>query len=399
MQKKLIALAVAGLVSVPAFAQSNVTIYGVVDMGYQYTGDNVSNAVKNRSGFDSGVSASSRLGFKGTEDLGNGLKAGFVLEQGIAVDSGNTAAGMGTFGRQSFVSLSGGFGTVAAGRQYTPAHAILAGNIDPFGLGKGTVGGIQNLYISEARLDNLAAYVSPSWGGFSFVAGYTFSASGNEQSPKLGGTSATDVRAWTIAPTYKNGPIYVAANYHQLDPVADGRDKTKVWDLGGTYDFGVVKVGAVYGQRKGNLNSTGAYFNPATDAPVASSFAGAEAAEGDYKVKQWALTAAVPVGAAGKVQAMYGQRKTDIDGERDAKVSQWALGYEHALSKRTAIYTAFAQQQQNKQQEALTGFDSAASGVTGAKGLGLGAGISDASLNNAGAGYQRGFNVGVRHSF
>ncbi|MBN8443034.1 MAG: porin [Thauera sp.] len=358
MQKKLIALAVAGLVSVPAFAQSNVTIYGVVDMGYQYTGDSVFDNVKSRSGIDSGISAGSRIGFRGTEDLGNGLKAGFVLEQGIAVDTGNTAAGQGTFGRQSFVSLSGGFGTVALGRQYTPSHVLLAGNIDPFGLGKGTVGSIANYYIAEARLDNLAAYVSPNWGGFSFVAGYSFNAVGNEQSPKIE-DAETDTRAWVIAPTYKNGPIYVAFNFHKLDPVLSGLDSTKVWDLGGTYDFGVAKVGAVYGQRK-------------TD---------------DVKVKQWALTGAVPVGAAGKVQVSYGQRKIDGLFNDDAKVSQWALGYEHALSKRTALYTAYAQQNQNDEQEFLTQV-----------GIG-GAGISDASGNNAGAGYQRGFNLGVRHSF
>lgn len=364
MQKKLIALAVAGLVSVPAFAQSNVTIYGIVDMGYKYQGDNVTDGVKTRNGIDSGISGGSRLGFKGTEDLGNGLKAGFVLEQGINVDDGSSAQGR-TFGRQSFVSLSGGFGTVAAGRQYTPAHAILAGNIDPFGLGKGTVGSIANFYISEARLDNLLAYVSPTWGGFNFVAGYTFNAAGNEQSPKLGGTAATDTRAWTIAPTYKNGPIYLAANYHKLDPVANGEPSTKVWDLAGTYDFGLVKVGAVYGQRK-------------TD---------------DIKVKQWALTGAVPVGAAGKVQLGYGQRKIDADGA-EPKVSQWALGYEHALSKRTALYATYAQQNQNREQEAITRGDFGTD-VRNA----FGAGIGDATENGAVAGYQRGFNLGVRHSF
>ncbi|MBS0545322.1 MAG: porin [Proteobacteria bacterium] len=362
MQKKLIALAVAGLVSVPAFAQSNVTIYGIVDMGYKYQGDNVDSNVKNRNAIDSGISGGSRIGFKGTEDLGNGLKAGFVLEQGILADTGNSDQAGRTFGRQSFVSLSGGFGTVAAGRQYTPAHAILAGNIDPFGLGKATAGSIANFYISEARLDNLLAYVSPTWGGFNFVAGYTFNASGNEQTNR-GATAnnATDVRAWTIAPTYKNGPIYLAANYHKLDPVLSGDPSTKVWDLAGTYDFGVVKLGAVYGQRK----------------------------QDDAKVKQWALTGAVPVGAAGKVQVSYGQRKFDEGGNTydGAKVSQWALGYEHALSKRTALYTAYAQQNQNNAQERAT-LDRS----------GLFAGVGDASDSGA-AGYQRGFNLGVRHSF
>lgn len=367
MQKKLIALAVAGLVSVPAFAQSNVTIYGVVDMGYKYQGDNVIDGVKTRNAIDSGISGGSRLGFKGTEDLGNGLKAGFVLEQGINADTGTSAQGGSTFGRQSFVSLSGGFGAVALGRQSTPQHLIMAGNVDPFGLGKGTAAGLQNFYYSDARLDNLAAYVSPTWSGFNVVAGYTFNAGNtnsgntinqNEQSPNL---KNQDVRVWVISPSYKNGPIYVAANYHKLDPVLSGVESTKVWDLAGTYDFGVVKVGAIYGQRKQN---------------------------DFYKMKQWALTGAVPVGAAGKVQVMYGQRKTDLEAfSNDAKVSQWGLGYEHALSKRTALYTVYAQQNQNRLQEQLAGSSL------------FGAGIGDASENGAVTGYQRGFNLGVRHSF
>ncbi|MBS0554559.1 MAG: porin, partial [Proteobacteria bacterium] len=158
--------------------------------------------------------------------------------------------------------------------------------------------------------------------------------------------------------------IYLAANYHKLDPLESGEPSTKVWDLAGTYDFGVAKLGAVYGQRKVD----------------------------DVKVKQWALTGAVPVGAAGKVQASYGQRKVDADGA-EPKVSQWALGYEHALSKRTALYAAYAQQNQNREQEAISRGDFGSD----AKAL-FGAGIGDASDSGA-AGYQRGFNLGVRHSF
>ena len=89
MKKNPVALAMAALISPlispAAFAQSSVTLYGVVDMGYVWRGDNVDDRAKERNGIDSGVANGSRLGFKGSEDLGNGLKAGFVLEQGIRV--------------------------------------------------------------------------------------------------------------------------------------------------------------------------------------------------------------------------------------------------------------------------------------------------------------------------
>src|SRR5574338_760341 len=204
MQKKLIALAVAGLVSVPAFAQSNVTIYGIVDMGYAYRGDNVVDGVKNRNGIDSGIANGSRLGFKGTEDLGNGMKAGFVLEQGILADTGSSAQGR-TFGRQSFAYLGGNFGTVGLGRQYAPQFVLLD-SLDPFGTGH--VGASNNIYAIEVRLDNLVSYTSPSWNGFNVVAGYTFSAAGNESrgnntAPQLvlGDFNAFgDARVWAINP-------------------------------------------------------------------------------------------------------------------------------------------------------------------------------------------------------
>lgn len=361
MQKKLIALAVAGLVSVPAFAQSNVTIYGIVDMGYVYRGDNVADGIKSRSGIDSGVANGSRIGFKGTEDLGNGLKAGFVLEQGILADTGSSAQGGKTFGRQSFVSLSGGFGTVALGRQYAPGYLLLD-SVDPFSTG--TVGQSNNVYLGEVRLNNLVAYVSPSWGGFNVTAGYTFNALDNEQSPRVSGFE-TDVRAWAISPKYVNGPLMVGLNLHEIkDKGSD--DKVRVYDLGGSYNFGVAKVGAIFGLRRADGIDFG-------------QFAAGE------DTKQWMLGVTVPVGASSNVLASYGQRKTDIAGSsKDAKVSQWALGYEHWLSKRTGVYATYADINNNKAAE-----ESGDGALIGS--------VGDAT--SAGDGYQRGFNVGVRHLF
>ena len=105
MQKKLIALAIAGLVSAPAFAQSNVTIYGVADaaIGIGEHGDNDFQGVVN------GILSGSRIGFRGTEDLGNGLKAVFTLEQGFNIDNGNSSSSR-AFHRQAFVGVAGGLG-------------------------------------------------------------------------------------------------------------------------------------------------------------------------------------------------------------------------------------------------------------------------------------------------
>ncbi|MBN8443033.1 MAG: porin [Thauera sp.] len=369
MQKKLIALAIAGLAAVPAFAQSNVTIYGIVDMGYVYRGDNVDDNVKSRNAIDSGVANGSRLGFKGTEDLGNGLKAGFVLEQGILADTGASAQGGRTFGRQSFVSLGGNFGTVALGRQYAPQFLLLD-SLDPFSTGQ--VGASNNVYGIDVRLDNLAAYVSPTWSGFNVVAAYTFNAAGNEESPRIKGGLTDDIRVWAIAPSYTNGPVSVGLNYHNINPSAPGMDSTKVWDLGGSYDFGVAKVGLMFGQRKGD-DSGDVTFNPAFE-----------------KSTQWMLGVTVPVGAAGKVLASYAHRKSELTSAAkaaygtndDAKSGQWALGYEHALSKRTSIYTAYSDI--NNKGSAKDEAD-------------LSASVGDAT--SGGDGYQRGFNLGLRHRF
>lgn len=383
MQKKLIALAVAGLMSAPVFAQSNVTIYGLIDMGYKWQGDNVRSNVGSRSAVDSGITAGNRLGFRGTEDLGNGLKASFVYETGL---NGDTAGFVGGgFHRQSYVALSGNFGTVALGRQYTPQH-LWTSAIDPFG--KGNVGSAGNVLAQDARLDNLAAYVSPTFGGFSVIAAFTNSHTGNEtsdnkNSPTLltsygiagtGTLDLTDMRVWAIAPSYKNGPLFVGLNVHQGRENAQnsGLDALKVWDLYGSYDLGVVKLGAIYGKR--TIETT----------------AGA-----DIEMKQWLIGATVPVGANGKVLASYNHRTTDFDnGTSDARVGQWAVGYEHALSKRTSLYAAYAHQNQNSRQEAL----SAAGNVNTNGDTLFGVSVGDATSGN-GLGYQRGLAVGVRHTF
>jgi len=346
MQKKIIALAVAAAASGVAYAQSNVTVYGVVDVGYSRLSSSDTGSFKSRNALDSGLQSGSRIGFRGTEDLGNGLKASFVLEYGLGVDTG---AGLTGPARQSLLALSGNFGTVAAGRQYTPQYGLVS-KVDPFGTG--TVGDVtygRGVYVmgtdaapSTIRLNNLVAYVSPTVAGFNVIAGYTASALSDESSVAKNAKSG-DAKIWAINPNYSNGPLFVGLNYHQVKIDSIGY-KDKVLDLGSTYDFGVVKLAAVYGQLK-------------TSVPGDS-----------WKAKQWMLGATVPVSAAGSVMVSYARNKTE-----DAKASKWAVGYSHALSKRTNVYAAYGKISTNDDAE------------------------GDFSVGRQD--YTSGLNLGVRHTF
>ncbi len=346
MQKKIIALAIAGLASSVAFAQSNVTVYGVADVGFSHRGDNIAAGVGSRSSIDSGQRNGSRLGFKGTEALGNGLSAVFVLETGIAMDNGGFTQGGLAFGRQTYAGLtSANMGTVLAGRQYSPQFNLLV-NTDPFGLG--TVGQNNNVNVNLVpRLNNLIAYVSPSFGGFNVTAGYTNSAAQNESLDNKG----TDNRVWAISPVYNNGPIMVGLNYHEIKGQVSGL-KVKQFDLAGTYDLKMVKLAGAYG--KTNMDAANSSWT-ASDS------------------KYYMLGATVPVGAAGAVVGSYNYRKADLN---SMKASQWAIGYEHSLSKRTLAYVYYSDISNKNGANSETG-----------------------DAVNGGLGYQNGLQLGMKHSF
>ncbi|ENO75049.1 porin [Thauera sp. 63] len=342
MQKKLIALAVAAAAAAPAFAQSNVTVYGRIDMGYTYSGSHSGDA-ESRNGIDSGQLQPSFIGFKGTEDLGNGLKVGFDFQTRLNIDTNEELDFAGSNSRRdAFLFLSGGFGTVAAGRLTTPQNAFL-GSLDPF-LDSAITGFSTNYTQGAAllagtnitRLDNTVAYISPSFSGLKVTAAYTASALNNEQAD-----DDLDANIWAISPVYSNGPLTVGANYHRVK--LDAADATeKVWDLGAAYDFGMVKLSAAYGQDKLEVGSD------------------------DAKVKQWFVAATVPVSAAGNVLLAYGQQ--EIDDVDNSNNDRFSIGYHHSLSKRTTVYAQYGD------------YD-----------------IEENSL--AGEGYESKFGLGVRHTF
>ena len=334
MQKKLIALAVAGLVSAPVFAQSNVSIYGVADayMGFGSHGDN------DFAGVDQGGLSGSRIGFRGTEDLGNGLKAVFTLEQGINIDDGT---GMGGQSRQSFVGLAGAFGAVTLGRQYAPGwdfqYDVLGASIvsAQYILASGVSSSIAAS--SDARWDNSVAY-SGKFSGLRVRAIYSMDAI---ETTTLGADPSDD-DAMGLGLEYADGPLKVGAVYQVLNTAsnAPATDDQTEWLMGGSYDFGVATLALSY-----------------QDAESLGKMKGEDA-------KLWQVGVMVPVGAAGKVLVGYGELKHEnVIGSNSAKSKSYSLAYTHALSKRTTAYTGYNRTHNDNGMD--LGIVAAPAGVTG----------------------------------
>ncbi|HRQ56496.1 MAG TPA: porin [Azoarcus taiwanensis] len=283
-----------------------------MDLGFNYQSSHTTSGTKSRTGLDHGLQSGSRIGFRGTEDLGNGLKASFVIEYGIAPDLNETlGVGGGATNRQSFLALSGDFGTVAAGRQYTPQFSMLA-RMDPFGAAG--IARVGSTYEWDSRLDNTLAYVSPNFDGLNVTVAHSFNAAGTEVAKNAG-----NGKVWAVSPRYTNGPIDVQLNWHRIKSDLSGSDATKVWDLGGSYDFGAVKAVAIIGTRKTS----------------------------DVQDKRYYLLGATaPVGDAGTFKISYVAQR-DKEPSPTYKERAWNIGYDHRLSARTNVYTAFSKRSQD----------------------------------------------------
>ena len=358
MKKSLLALSILGAFAGVAQAQTNVTMYGIADVGLVRNDDGKAKVTK----LDSGVYSGSRLGFKGTEDLGGGLQGLFTLETGINVDTGGfdqeqTISGVkngGTaFGRQAFVGLGGNFGSVKLGRQQTFIFFAQAG-IDPFGIG--LAGNSTKFFSGPLRVNNTIKYESPNISGF--TAGYSHSFG-----EVVGAASNGTDNAFTVQ--YNNGPIFLSAIYDQSNSspqtasilpgvIASTPDlttanlKTKVTNIGGTYDFGVAKAHLMFDRVRG-------------DSTIATPGA---------NYRDYLVGVSVPFGAS-TFLADYMKRTDKAFVSRDAK--QYAIGYTYSMSKRTTLYTSYSRTT-NDSDVALSG--AAAKGLT-----------------------DKNFDVGVRHAF
>jgi GBP family porin len=309
-------IATTGLVH----AQSSVTLYGQVDLGVQYEkappGD-VSKLV-------SGGRSASRLGFRGTEDLGGGLASVFVLEMGMNADTGTIAQGGRGFGRQAFVGLTSPWGTLAAGRVATFGSGTgafdMVGPVDPFSTAWGIAGmGSTMSTATGLRVDNTVLYQSPDWAGFQAGVLHSLNAVASETSPHGANVYLTGLGA-----RYTTGPFYAFVSYEDANNPAGGKDETHL-QVGATYDFGVARVHGAYARERG-------LFSTDLNISGTKNGAGAEA---------WMVGLSVPVGA-GIIRTSYQKRDGDEVGGENRDIRVAALGYEYFLSKRTSLYAVIA---------------------------------------------------------
>ena len=345
MKKKLL-FAVLMLGAAPAFAQSSVTLYGIADAGVSFD----DNGVNGRQGrLQNGFLSGSRWGMRGSEDLGNGFKAIFNLEQAISLDTGvaksyigqpgGTTSGVG-FNRVSYVGLDTPYGSVILGRWYTPFfNASLA--TDNFGLGlygsnlmqvELNGGDAENLH----RASNAVYYTSPNMAGF-VVRGVVSAGAEKTTSPKAVG------RLYGIGGDYKKGPVVLSVGFQGVETLVNAGTDTQLrkdFIIGGNYDFTVAKLGGGYAQ---------------IDPPG-----------GGNTAKHWWVGGTMPWGR-GTFRLQYGQMTFNNPGAATGKAQILGVGYVYSLSKQTSLYATYGKVWNNNASR-VTLFGAAANVAPGAVG-------------------------------
>jgi predicted porin len=334
MKKPLFALSFLA-VAASASAQSSVTLFGIADIAVQ-RGTASGAGSGSRTQMISGGYSGSRVGFRGQEDLGGGLSASFWLEAGFSSDSGlggssnsnNQAsgaipAGGLMFNRRSTVSLAGRWGEVRAGRDFTPQYLNLS-TFDPFG--NNGVGASVLIFAPAAaalapggtsgplvRASNTIAYHAPRLGGFYGQVMYYFG-----ENVHNGAATEDDGSGYGGRFGYVNGPVDVALSHGRIEyakTAATGDFKT--WNLGGSYDFGVVKVTGVYARAKRD------------SAPV-------------LDARGWMIGGIAPFGQHAIRAQVSSYEIERVGAPLDREVKQLAVGHVYNLSKRTLLYTTVA---------------------------------------------------------
>jgi predicted porin len=323
MKKQIIASGLLVLVSGASSAQSNVTLYGIVDVGLRY--GNAATSNDDTLSVGSGLQRASRLGFRGTEDLGGGLSASVQLESGFNADDGTLGYGNRLFGRQSWVGLNGDFGSLRFGRQTTAIYDVLF-TVDPFIInGTGNAQRVFAYGLGKAdplsRADNAVTYSIRLHNGVGFSAGHAFgekAGSFASNSSDFASLSYVDGR-WNVRAAYQHSDgVDLGAATTQLGALVGGAHlasasvKIESAIVGAVYDFGGVKFHGTYGDTR--IGNGGA-------------------------VSMRSYMAGMTVGAGrGTVRASW--NRNDVRNLRGGVSNQYALDYTYPLSKRTFLYAA-----------------------------------------------------------
>lgn len=366
MKKTLAAVAVLGAFAGSALA-ADVQLYGVVDTGFQYlnadadiTGVDSTNSFSMESGMQSG----SRFGIKGTEDLGNGLTVGFILENQFSSDTGALKNEDSFFHREASLFLEGGFGKVAFGRMGSINGGVSSwgkyGVISAFGTSWGNYSAqAGNWAVGAGMWDNMIAYETPSFAGFKVFAQYgmgntvsdTYENPTDVEHEVTWGTeneSSSD-RYYAIGASYANGPLnlyfavdsinYSSASLIKTAGVDQGElsygdtDDSLTVTLGGNYDFEVVK-----------LFAGAQYFDEIKLSKLNGAINYGDANQGfASKVKGWSLGVSGSIPVAGGnvlVGAAYVDAEAADSNDNGDEMTRWIVsaGYDYPLSKRTNVY-------------------------------------------------------------
>lgn len=345
MNKKLMAVAVAGALAAPAmaFAQaSTVQIYGLLNAEYGFVSQPNTPANASRESADGFQSGASRIGFKGEEKLGSGMSAWFQCESDIRFLSGSTRTSGSWCDRNSAIGLKGGFGNFFLGTWDTPIKQAVAKTRM---LNETGYLGAQHLLLSGSEFDGSLRvahsinYVTPTMGGFTARAQIT---STNAAYNALDNANVKG-RILGLGADFSNGPLVIAAGWEKADDnrasvvssAAGAKDTS--WALGATYSFGKIKGGLTYTNQKGEAGAT------------------------ELKRTAWNLALDWQITGPGMVRFGYTQASDykGNAGSADTGAKQWQIGYNHSLSKRTTAGLAYVKvDNDSRGGYNLTGFSS-----------------------------------------
>lgn len=386
-KKTLAAAALLGAFAGSAVA-ADVMLYGVVDYGLQYThvdSDKANTDAVDNFQLSSGNQSGARFGLKGSEDLGNGVKAGFHLENGFSADTGSLAQNSRLFGREARLFVNGAFGEVAFGRMGTLGSANgtygILGNLSPFGAS--WVGAVEysTYYVVGIRADNTVTYKTPTFAGVTVYAQYSFETNTKqEENLKATEGKASANRYYALGATYKAAGFDLAAvvdSYNWSSTFtkkdADLDDGLSV-TLGGSYDFEVAKI-FLSGQYFDNMigNDKSQPGSDPVDAGKSDSFYSFSSYfDNQNPIEGYALQAGVSAPVAGGT-AMFAVGYTDAE-EANSEANQakiefkrigTSVGYTYSLSKRTNLYGVAAYYRDSlKNEKNVAGADRDPSTVT-----------------------------------